>query len=44
MKGVPPGHIVGVIVGSPILEIQFDLENSKSKVKVKGIPVSAASS
>ena len=27
----------------PIPEIQFDLENSRSKVKVKGTPVSAAS-
>ena len=27
----------------PIPEIQFDLENSRSKVKVKGSPVSAAS-
>ena len=27
----------------PILKIQFDLENSRSKVKVKGTPVSAVS-
>ena len=31
-------------IGSPIPEIQFDLTNSKSTVKVKGTPVSAASS
>ena len=31
-------------IGPPIPEIQFDLENSKSKVKVKGTPVSAVSS
>ena len=30
-------------IGPPIPEIQFDLENSRSKVKVKGTPVSAAS-
>ena len=30
-------------IGSPIPEIQFNLENSRSKVKVKGTPVSAAS-
>ena len=31
-------------IGPPIPEIQFDLENSKTKVKVKGTPVSAAPS
>ena len=31
-------------IGPPIPEIQFGLENSRSKVKVKGTPVSAASS
>ena len=31
-------------IGPPIPEIQFDLENSRSKVKVKGTPVSAVSS
>ena len=31
-------------IGPPIPEIQFDLENSRSKVKVKGTPLSAASS
>ena len=31
-------------IGPPIPEIQIDLENSRSKVKVKGTPVSAASS
>ena len=30
-------------IGPPIPEIQFDLENSRSKVKVKGTPVSTAS-
>ena len=31
-------------IGPPISEIQFDLENSRSKVKVKGTLVSAVSS
>ena len=31
-------------IGPPVPEIQFDLENSRSKVKVKGTPVSAVSS
>ena len=31
-------------IGPPIPKIQFDLENSRSKVKVKGTPVSAVSS
>ena len=30
-------------IGPPIPEIQFDLQNSRSKVKVKGTPVSTAS-
>ena len=43
------GHPIGshpfrsMTIMPPIPLIQFDLENSKSKVKVKGIPVSAAS-
>ena len=31
-------------IGPPIPKMQFDLENSRSRVKVKGIPVSPASS
>ena len=41
---LPQGHIVGVTIRPAIPKIQFDLENSRSKVKVKGTPVSASSS
>ena len=41
---LPQGHIVGVIIGPHIPKIQFDLENSRSKVNFKVTTVSQASS
>ena len=42
-QGILSTPFRSMTIGPPIFEIQFDLQNSRSKTKVKGTPVSAVS-